>query len=90
LERNSSLAFLGEFGMNHVVSRRATEGASPELDNAVTCLGERRNGAVTTVEVVIFRAAELWKRRTLVLNSVISDIPEKGELGSNRSCGRWQ
>jgi len=53
LERNSSLAFLGEFGMNHVESRRETEGAPPELDNAVTCLGERRKGVV---EVVIFLA----------------------------------
>jgi len=53
------LAFLGEFGMNHVESRKETEDASPELVNSLTCLGDRRNGALEIAEVVIFRAAEL-------------------------------
>jgi hypothetical protein len=69
------LAFLGEFGMNHVESRSDTEDASLELDNSLTCLGERRNGVGATAEVVIFREAELCKRRTLVLNSDIGETP---------------
>jgi len=45
------LAFLGEFGMNHVESRKETEGGLAELVNSLTCLGERRKGAM-----VVFRA----------------------------------
>lgn len=57
--------------MNQVESRKETEDASPELVNSLTCLGDRRNGALAIVEVVIFRAAELGRRRMLVLNSAI-------------------
>jgi len=44
--------------MNHVESRRDTEGALAELvSSSLTCLGERRKGAMA--DVVVFRAAEL-------------------------------
>ena len=53
------MAFLGEFGMNHVESRKEKEDASPAFVKSLTCLGDRRNGALVIAEVVIFRAAEL-------------------------------